>query len=212
MSHVPDNLRREIIREIYKRLDHLRWEQLGPGERSKHYAAFVNDPEIGGRLNPYKDESGIRVWIKDGPAKEYRRAIEGAGPYAIYTDRQLVGPNELVEQALGVGWSILEDSVMEKPMRCDARNGDGRVVRTLWGPPAVFKELLWHAALTKTDNEDAQVAIIVAKTSMAPLPEQEWTRFRKLSALVGVACHQVTQNMSKKTGTRRTPGNASSAP
>ena len=198
MAQVPDAIRREIITVIYRRLDHLHWEQLGTAERSEHYAAFVNDPAIGGKLSPYKDESGIRVWIKDGPAKEYRRAIEGAGPYAEYTDRKLGGPNELVDQTLGRHWVVVQDSIVQKPMRCDVVNEDGNMCRVFWGPSSVFKELYWHASLAKIHLDKARIVVIVTKPSLAPLPENEWEMYGKLSSLLGITCYQATQNMTRK--------------
>lgn len=198
MAKIPDNLRHEVIKTIYERLDFLHWEQLQDDERSEQYAAFVEDPVIGGKLLPYKDESGIRVWIKDGPAKEYRRAIEGVGSYAKYTVRQLTGASDLVDQALGRGWTVVPHSIQHKPMRCDAVHEDGRRITALWGPESSFKDLYWHASMTRTDAPGVEIVIIIAKLVTAPLPPAAWNRYCQLAKLIGVMCHQVTQTVTRK--------------
>jgi hypothetical protein len=200
MARIPDFLRNEVIQVVYERLDKVHWEQLQDDERSDRYAAFVEDPAIGGRLNPYKDESGIRVWIKDGPAKEYRRALEGIGSYAKYTSRQLTGPAELVEQALGRSWSVVANSIQQKPMRCDAVHVDGRRLKVLWGPGSSFKDLYWYASVTRADAAETEIAIVVTKLATARLPMADWNRYERLSRLISVSCYQVTQNVTKKPG------------
>lgn len=199
MSNIPDFIRHEVIEAIYQRLDLLHWEQLQDDERSEQYAAFVEDPAIGGKLLPYKDESGVRVWIKDGPAKEYRRAIEGFGSYSRYTKRQLTGVSDLIALTLGREWSLVPGSVQQKPMRCAARHEDGRHATALWGPASSFKDLFWHASITRVDAPAVEVAIIITKLVTAQLPMAEWERYRRLAGIMGVACHQITQSVSRKT-------------
>jgi hypothetical protein len=196
MGWIPDDLRHQVIRTIYKRMDDLHWEQLQDDQRSGHYAAFVEDPAIGGVLLPYRDESGIRVWIKDGPAKEYRRAIQGVGPYAEYTNRQLTGADRLIEQALGQGWSVVPGSIKDKPMRCAVEDVDGSRVTAIWGPLSSFKDLFWHAAVTLTDKPAAEVSIIITKPATAALPG--WDRYQRLASLINATCYQVTQSVTRK--------------
>lgn len=200
MAKIPSELRHEVIETIYERLDRLHWEQLPDDERSVQYAAFVADPVIGGKLSPYMDEAGVRVWIKDGPAKEYRRAIEGFGPYATYSSRRLTGPADLVIQALGRGWSVIPESILQKPMRCNAVHEDGSRVTALWGPAASFKDLYWHASVARADAAGEGIAIIITKLATALLPNTDWDRFQKLAGLINASCHQVTQHAGRKVG------------
>jgi hypothetical protein len=198
MVNIPKELRQEIIKTIYERLDRLHWEQLQDDERSALYAAFVRDPTIGEKLAPYMDEARLRVWIKDGPVKEYRRAIEGFGAYATYTSRRLAGPADLVVQALGHGWSVVPESVRQKPMRCDAVHEDGRSVAALWGPASTFKDLYWHASVARASAEKAEIAIVITKLATALLPAPDWDRFQALARLISASCHQVTQHAARK--------------
>src|SRR5688572_301489 len=110
MSTMPAAVRREVIEELYRQLDALRWESLPAPQSTAAYAKFVADPLIGGKLAPYMAESKVRVWIKDGPAKEYRRALEGIGSFAEFTSRAFPGPQVLVSSALGEGWSVVPGS------------------------------------------------------------------------------------------------------
>lgn len=199
MSTIPDDVRNEVIAAIYQRMDGVQWEQLRDDQRSALYASFVEEPDIGGRLAPYKDEPGIRVWIKDGPAKEYRRALEGVGAYAKYTSRQLTVPQELIEQALGNDWVIDPASVKQKPMRCEASHSQtGGSVMAVWGPETSFKDLYWHASLATLAGQYGQVSIIITKSMVAPLPNTSWRRYCRLATLIGASCHQVTQSVIRK--------------
>ena len=49
----------------------MQWIVLSTSEKSKHYEAWVRDPEIGGALSAYVNLSDVRVYLKDTLMKDY---------------------------------------------------------------------------------------------------------------------------------------------
>lgn len=198
MPIIPDQVRREVIAELYERFDEIGWEERTLAERSAIYQRLVDDPAIGGRLEPHIPLDRVRLWIKDGPAKEYRRALEGVGPYARFTKRRAVGPPGVVDAVLGADWAVVGGSVGEKPMRCHVELGDARRL-VIWGPEPSLKELFWHAAvhlLTDTDDEDP--LIVITKRGNAPLDATLWRRAKALGELIGCDVAQVSLAVTEK--------------
>ncbi len=93
---------------------------------------------------PHIPVDRIGVWIKDGPAKEYRRALEAVGPYASFTKRRAAGAAGVTEAVLGKDWTVVDGSVHEKPIRCSAEQGASRGLLVVWGPETSLKELFWR--------------------------------------------------------------------
>ncbi|HBH55888.1 MAG TPA: hypothetical protein DDY46_04520 [Kocuria sp.] len=185
MTKIPDQLRREVIAELYRRFDALRWEERTQSERSTIYQRVVDDPTVGGRLASHLPVDRIRVWIKDGPAKEYRRALEGVGAYAEFTQRRTAGANGVIEAVLGKDWVLVDGSVGEKPMRCSAELGDCRRL-LVWGPESSLKDLFWHAAVHVAEcADDGSPLIVVTRRGNAPIDSALWQRANKLSEVIG---------------------------
>lgn len=198
MARIPDQLRRQIVAELYHRLDDLKWEERTQPERSSIYQRLVDDPVIGGRLASHIPVDRIRVWIKDGPAKEYRRALEGVGPYANFTKRRTSGAKGVVEAVLGKDWTIVDGSVGEKPMRCSAEQGDSRRL-LVWGPETSIKELFWHAAIHVAEyHDDDPPLIVVARRGNAPIDVTLWRRATKLAQLIGCDAVQASLAVTGK--------------
>ena len=198
MARIPDQLRREVIAELYRRLDDLKWEERTQSERSAIYQRLVDDPVIGGRLAPHIPVDRIRVWIKDGPAKEYRRALEGVGPYAGFTKRRSVGAAGVVEAVLGKDWTVVDGSLGEKPMRCSAEQGDTRRL-LVWGPETSLKELFWHAAMHVAEhgNDDSPL-IVVTRRGNAPIDSALWRRATRLAELIRCDTMQASLDVTGK--------------
>ena len=195
---IPDEVRAEAYVELARQFDELRWEEVSAQTASSMYNRFVKDKRIGGLLSPFMPENRIRVWIKDGPAKEYRRALEGVGPMASYTSRAYPGPSAIIESALGSGWELEQGTLEEKPMRCVARDRQDQMMRLVWGPPTALKEIFWNASLVRAKVPLDPLTIALTKPSSAPLSPLEWELARQLAELIDVDCAQVTYVAAKK--------------
>lgn len=188
---IPIDVRREVISEIYRRLDAMNWEECSPSECSRTYVEFLNDPLIGGRLDVFMPRDRVRIWIKDGPAKEYRRALEGIGPYQGYTSRRSAGAETVVRSALGSEWSVVYGSIVDKPMRCVAECGDS-LRPVVWGPESSLKELIWHAALHAAERPgQPAMSVVITRRGNAPIDMSTWQRATRLAKVVGCEVCQI---------------------
>lgn len=156
---VPAEIRDAVIRELYRLAAELDWENISGRQKTKYYSQWVEDPKIGGLLADYDTAEGMRVWIKDGPMKEYARAREEFGPYAKYTTERLSPPEEFIPGVLGDTWRVRPGSRGEKPMHCVATDGtQERYV--CWGKVTTFRDLLF-AAVREAVRSDLRPLIVV---------------------------------------------------
>jgi hypothetical protein len=197
VAALPEDVRRDVIRALYEQFDDMRWEQVSTSSASSAYERFLEDPRIGGLLSVYLPRGQVRVWIKDGPAKEYRRALEGIGPYAAFTGRQFAGPQAIVEASLGSGWLVTPGSLDHKPMRCRARKG-GEECLVVWGAVSSLKELIWTASLHRATKSPVPVHVVVTKFGSAPLPADDSRMLESLCEVVGALPHQATVAITRK--------------
>jgi len=144
------------------------------------------------------DPGKIRVWIKDGPAKEYRRALEGIGPFSTYTNRTLGSPSQVVASALGEAWRIEEGSLSEKPMRCIAIDPSGSRKYVIWGGLDKLSDLVWHAVRERADRPEDHPMIVVTRPSTTNLSVAEWGLVERICAVIGTDCKQVVQEVTRK--------------
>jgi hypothetical protein len=159
---VPKEIRESVLRELYRQVGSLDWEDISSREKTAYYTRWVEDPAIGGELADYYTAEGMRVWLKDGPLKEYARALEDFGSFARYTTKRLSPPSEFIPKVLGDAWSILSGSIGEKPMHCLVTDGiQQRYV--CWGRPRAFRDLLW-AAVNRALASPARPMIMVYLT------------------------------------------------
>jgi hypothetical protein len=200
MAKVPNDVRNEVIGEIVRRLDAARWEEVSSSAASEMYDRLVKDPQIGGRLVVYMPADKVRVWIKDGPAKEYRRALEGIGPIAPFTKRTYPGPESVVRLALGDKWLPKPDTIDEKPMRCFAEGPNGQSMFVIWGPLSALQGLIWNSCLIRAADSSKPITVVVTKPNSAPLPADDWKLVKALCHIVDANCKQVTYAVSRKPG------------
>lgn len=168
---VPQEVRDAVIREVYRQADSLDWEEISARQKTRHYSQWVEDPAIGGELADYYTAEGMRVWLKDGPLKEYARALEDFGPFAQYATHRLSPPSEFIPEVLGAEWAIVPASIGEKPMHCLATNGTKQRY-VCWGKPRTYRDLLWAAvnkALTTTTRPMIVIYLNEGKTVSANL-------------------------------------------
>ncbi|MEU0091830.1 hypothetical protein [Kribbella sp. NPDC006257] len=198
MAAIPLEVRTEVITELVRQFDAVRWEELSAHSASEMYDRFVKDPKIGLRLSAFMPAEKIRVWIKDGPAKDYRRALEGIGPIASFTNRAYPGPQSVVRLALGDQWVPRADTIEEKPMRCFAEDPRGQSMFVIWGPLSAIQGLIWNSCLIRVQDPLKPITVVVTKPNSAPLAAADWRLVEALSDIVDADCKQVTYAVSRK--------------
>ncbi len=182
---LPDEVREAALEYAYRVFDRRRWEQVAAGERGAVFDELVADRTFSGPLRPYMTEGQIRVWLKDSAAKEYPRALEGIGGTAQFTPRRYPGPDAIVQAALGVEWTVAAGSIEQKPMQCKVKGPQGESVTLFWGPLRGLRDLHWAASRVRALST-GRVAIAITRSSMTPLPADEWTSAKALCELIGV--------------------------
>ncbi len=189
MAGIPPPTRNEVASKIITRAIDAGWEDLTLAERSRMYEKWVEDPDIGGLLTNYIPKARVRVWIKDGPMKEFARARRGLGPYAVHIPEGATRYEEQVlRKALGHEWGIVENTIDVKPASFRATcETDSAMV--FWGTAAEAKHLYWAALNTPlTDNP----IVVVTATRRHPVAEPVRQHLGRLSARTGIDTKIIT--------------------
>ena len=76
---VPDDIRKQLRKQLSGVADELGWMSLSTTEKRKLYEDWTRDPKYGGTLARYIDKGQVRVYLKDTILKDYTRAA-GADP------------------------------------------------------------------------------------------------------------------------------------
>jgi hypothetical protein len=181
MARLPKNVREAISRRILERASSEDWPDLTNNEKSRLYEEWVQDPNIGGRLSEYIARSRVRVWIKDGPMKEYSRAARGLGPYAHLMPDQPSYEFDIARGVLGEGWTPIDGTITWKPNQFQARSGDRRI-HIYWGTERDLKHLVW-AYVTHTNDADPR--IVVAVTQQHPVGDQKLALHKSIGEKIG---------------------------
>ncbi len=185
MSQLPSEVRDEVIKRLYGDAERIDWENLSVAEKTKQYANWLEDEEVGGRLLRFKpSELAVRLWMKDGPMKEYSRAVLGVGPNAPYVENPRCTPDSVVRAALGAGWSVVPGSIEVKPARCRA-SGPEREVVVIWGKNEDFKYLI-YAALERLVSGVEAASIAVVEAAADPTGKAERERMGKIATHCGI--------------------------
>lgn len=174
-----------VVRKLYEDALRLDWEHQSQREHTEQYARWLTDPEVGGVLSSWMNPEEQRVWLKDGPLKEFARALAGEGPFAAYLDEHPRSPAVVVKRALGEPWSPVSGSIGVKPLRCRASDG-ARSVTLLWGPSRDFKHLLWAALEALDRSPKKPLAVAVFDTISAPFAAGEKERLSRIAVRCGV--------------------------
>jgi hypothetical protein len=192
-SPVPKEIRDEVVRELYRQVETMDWELLSARQKNQQYARWIEDPSIGGRLTDFQSAEDARVWLKDGPMKEYARALDGEGGFPEFTTKRLSGPDELVRRALGEDWSIVPGSQGVKPLHCLAT--DGTATRYVcWGRPGTFRDLVW-AAVNKAIERADRPMIVVSLRDGQDVNGEERRRHERIAAHCGVDVRHVHRRL-----------------
>jgi hypothetical protein len=169
------------------------WELLSRDEKSQRYARWIDDPAIGGRLTQFQSAEDARVWLKDGPMKEYARALDGVGPFADFTTKRLSHPEELLRRALGEQWTIVAGSRGYKPLHCLVT--DGTETRFLcWGKSGTFRDLVW-AALNRAVDATPRPLIVVTVRDGQDVNGEERRRHERIAAHCGIDVRHIHRRL-----------------
>lgn len=190
MSDLPAALREELTRRLYAKAAKLDWENLSASQKTAQYSHWMADPEIGGQLTRFLPEDRARVWIKDGPMKEYGRAQFGVGPFAHLVDAPRCTPETVIRAAQGAGWEVVAGSVQIKPARCNAASSSDQAL-VLWGHAADFKHLIWAGLEASAQDEDRQVTIAVVESPARPTGTAERAHFKSIADRCGFAVRHI---------------------
>ncbi|MFF5991928.1 hypothetical protein [Prauserella flavalba] len=193
---VPNEVREDVIRELYRQAGELDWEVISSKEKTGYYTQWVEDPAIGGRLADYYTAEGMRVWLKDGPLKEYARALENFGSFAKYTTRRLSPPSEFIQEVLGDSWEILSKSVGEKPMHCVVTDGSQERY-VCWGKPSAFRDLQW-AAVNKAIDTPTRPVIIVYLTEGKKVTQRQKRLHERIAEHCGLDLAYVRRQLEER--------------
>jgi hypothetical protein len=181
---MPSEIRTKVISRLFERAEEAGWTHLSDKRRNEYYNQWVHDSEIGGRLREFASPEEVRVWIKDGPMKEFSRARYGAGAYAGHISNPSTAPQKLVERALGPGWEPDMATQQVKPLRLIARRGD-EATHFAWGPARDLKHLVWAAIKAQADGNDGTPwCLCVVGSFERPTPTDE----KKFHIRIGERC------------------------
>jgi hypothetical protein len=193
----PKEVRDAVCRELYRQVNALDWESLGDQQKTEQYSLWVDDPAIGGELADYLTAEGIRVWLKDGPMKEYMRALEGVGAYAEYAMKRFPHIGDTIRDALGHQWRTVPGTLAEKPMHVDITNCSVRRY-VCWGQPRTFRDLIW-AAVGKAIDTDVRPLILVTLREGRSLDADEQSFQDRVAEHCGIDLIRVTRGLVDRT-------------
>lgn len=187
---IPREVEAKVVAKLYSDAKRLDWASMTPQQHSAQYASWVENPEVGGKLKEYLSETDARVWIKDGPMKEWSRALSGVGKYAVHIEDSDGIPSKLVARVLGPEWVVDEDSIRPKPLRLVAKRGEEEAVVT-WSTPRDLKHLVW-AALTANANGDVRPwTLCLVETFTRPTPTNEKQAHQRIAERCGLTVKHV---------------------
>ncbi|MFJ2771183.1 hypothetical protein [Streptomyces sp. NPDC087300] len=195
MSDIDEEIRREVIAEVYRQVDELDWDGMAPRERSQWYVRWIDDPLIGGKLTRFIERDRVRVWIKDGPIKELPRARFGIGSYAQFAVSRYPGMEQIAHQAIGPDWHADPESVDVKPNRCLVRGPETDVLM-IWGPAAKLADLVWAGINARVDG-GAEPLIVVASPQGTRLSGGEMHRHRLLAKQASIELCHITLRLTR---------------
>lgn len=186
-TNIPVQTRDRVIREVYQQAAAVGWQSLPAATKSAQYDRWVAAPEVGGVLVRFMPEDRIRVWLKDGPLKEYGNATHGLGRYGHLAPRLGPSPAQAAFAALGPGWTIIEGSERTKPLRFRATGSDESCAGVAYGPARKFKDLLWACLVEATEPEAPdRVMVLVSEPPAEPTPKAEREWHQRLARRCGV--------------------------
>lgn len=190
---LPSKIDEAVARRVFADMRRLGWSGLSNGERSAQYEEWMNDPEVGGRLGAFMPLARARVWVKDGPVKEYPRAEAGQGKYATFLDASEGPAARIVRAALGAGWECDPASQKVKPLRVVTRSvSDGELERVVaWGPARDLKHLVWALLLARAAGDSRPWILAITYGFTDAIDAADRLRHKRIVEQVGAVVAHV---------------------
>lgn len=180
---VPSDIEEMVVRRMYRALA----TRAADGKtRNAPYDAWIVDPEIGGRLAEFMPPQKVRLWMKDGPVKEYARAREGLTRFAPYVSHPQEPIQEVITRALGPAWSVDPETMESKPLHIAAYAPGQPPLVVAWGPPNSFKEVVWCAIQSQAMGDKRTWILLVTTTPNHPLPPAKREELERIAQRCGL--------------------------
>jgi hypothetical protein len=193
---LPNEIREVVCRELYRQVHAMDWESMSDQQKTEQYSLWVDDPAIGGEMADHFTAEGMRVWLKDGPMKEYSRALEGIGQYAKYAVKKLTDIGDTVHEVLGRKWRTVPGTLAEKPMHVIVTNGTVRRY-VCWGQPHTLRDLIWAAIREAVDAQVRPLVVVTLRENT--LQTSDDVAFQdKVAAHCGLDLIRVTRHLVDK--------------
>lgn len=189
-SSLPPPVESEVVSYLYGQAAEVGWDTLTPQDRSRQYSRWIDDPNVGGVLIQFLSREDARVWIKDGPMKEYARSRSGLGKYATFVTGPVTKAADIVGRVLGTSWTPDVSTLDVKPLRCVARHG-GNAVLVIWGPAKDFKHLVWAALKVAVADRNARIAMALVQTGGQAGQRAEKDFQQRIAVRCGIELHFV---------------------
>lgn len=122
--NVPPEVRKTMCDRVSDIATEIGWGSLAQSDRSAHYKAWIDDPQIGGVLTRYMPKDHIRTYIKETIMKRWARA-------GLASDARPL-------RALGIPENERPAAQYTRPHGC--RLADGRII--CWGRARDWKQVL----------------------------------------------------------------------
>lgn len=196
---LPPHQLAAIVTALYTQADEIGWTALTPQERTRHYAQWVDAPDVGKILTGYMSPEQARSWIKDGPMKEYANACRGIGRYARFGRQGGTGPVDVAVAALGPGASVVSGSQGVKPPHCLAEDESGSTSYLVWGGPGNFRNLLWDALRTSVAN-GLPAHVVILEPPGRPTPSVEAKTHRAMAHRCKLGLHYLPEVLGRPAG------------
>ncbi len=191
---IPETQLAAVVTAIYSDAHVRNWMHLSLAERSRAYSEWVDDDRIGGVLKMYMTPEATRAWIKDGPMKEYSRALRGAGRYARFGRTGGTSVEDILLAALGEGWTMVENTAGIKPFHAEVVNASGEVAYVAWDGAHNFKNLVW-AALRTSVERGLVGHVVVTETQGRTTPRELADMQRDIVQRCGLTLHYVREQL-----------------
>ncbi|MFF3864250.1 hypothetical protein [Micromonospora sp. NPDC001898] len=189
---MPKDVEMDIVWILYADARELDWEHLTDTEKSASYDQWAQDPRFTDRLSLWvKTPQERRVWIKDGPMKEYARARNGVGKYAVALDSPTAEVSEHIRMALGPDWEANLDTLSIKPLRVLACRAD-ETVNFAWAPAKDFKHLVWAALKAQAYGDSDPWVLCVVSSFAKPIKREERLFHQKMGERCGLRVAHIT--------------------
>jgi hypothetical protein len=191
---IPDAHLSGVVTILYDDAHAKSWSHLPPRDRSALYNSWVEDERVGGVLTRYMSPEAARAWIKDGPMKEYGRALRGTGRYARFGRSGGTTVEDILRASLGQDWTLVDGSVGIKPFHAQAESRSGHHAFLTWDEGRNFKNLVW-AALRASVDLGIPGHVIVTQPQGATTTRETAEMHAKIAQRCNLTLHYVREQL-----------------